>query len=369
MTPAQPMHHRRANHLSPALLTGLIVFVVRGLLAAADYPPPQSGDFVVRDFHFASGETLPELRLHYRTLGAPQRDDKGVVRNAVLIMHGTTGQGGNFLRPEFAGELFGKGQLLDASRFYLILPDGIGHGQSSRPSDGLHARFPHYGYRDMVAADYRLVTERLNVNHLRLVMGTSMGGMHTWLWGETYPDFMDALMPLASLPTQISGRNRIWRRAIIDSIRDDPEWKNGEYTTQPAGLRTAAFMLMFMSSNPVQRQKEMPTREKADAAIDRFIARTLTTMDANNTLYALDASSDYDPGPGLERIKASLLAVNTADDLINPGELGIIEHEIGRVKRGKAIVIPLSDETRGHGTHTLAAVWKKYLEELLRESQ
>jgi homoserine O-acetyltransferase len=363
------MHHRHASRLSPAVLTGLMVLAVPGLLAAADYPPPQSGDFVVRDFHFASGETLPELRLHYRTLGTPQRDDKGVVQNAVLIMHGTTGQGGNFLRPEFAGELFGKGQLLDASRFYLILPDGIGHGQSSRPSDGLRAGFPHYGYRDMVAADYRLVTEGLKVNHLRLVMGTSMGGMHTWLWGETYPDFMDALMPLASLPTQISGRNRIWRRAIIDSIRDDPEWKNGEYTTQPAGLRTAAFMLMFMSSNPVQRQKEMPTREKADAAIDQFIARTLPTMDANNTLYALDASSDYDPGPGLEKIKASLLAVNTADDLINPGELGIIEHEIGRVKRGKAIVIPLSDETRGHGTHTLAAVWKKYLEELLRESQ
>jgi homoserine O-acetyltransferase len=357
------------NRTLALILLGLITLLSLRLAGAADSPPPQQGDYVLRDFHFASGESLPELRMHYRTLGTPRRDDKGIVRNAVLIMHGTTGEGGNFFRPEFAGELFGKGQLLDASRYFLILPDGIGHGHSSRPSDGLHGRFPHYGYRDMVEADYRLLTEGLKVNHLRLVMGTSMGGMHTWLWGERHPDFMDALLPLASLPAQISGRNRIWRRAIIDSIRKDPEWKNGEYTTQPAGLRTAAFMLMFMSSNPVQRQKEMPTREKADAAIDQFIARTLKTMDANNTLYALDASSDYDPGPDLEKIKAPLLAINTADDLINPPELGILEREIVRVKRGKAIVIPLSDRTRGHGTHTMAAVWKDDLAELLRQTE
>ena len=363
------MKSRFTIRAAPFFLASLIIVSGRGRLQAADYPSAHSGDFVLRDFHFASGETLPELRMHYRTLGTPERDEKGVVRNAVLIMHGTTGEGGNFLRPEFAGQLFGKGQLLDASRYYLILPDAIGHGRSSRPSDGLHARFPRYGYRDMVAADYRLLTEGLKVNHLRLVMGTSMGGMHTWLWGELYPDFMDALLPLASLPTQISGRNRIWRRAIIDSIRNDPEWKNGEYTTQPPGLRTGAFMLMFMSSNPIQRQKEMPTREKADAVIDQFVARSLQAMDANNTLYALDASSDYDPGPDLEKIKAPLLAVNTADDLINPGELGILEREIGRVKRGKAVVIPLSDQTRGHGTHTLAAVWKKYLEDLLRQTE
>ncbi len=371
-SPARTRHlMKRTIKLSVATIVILVLSVARGGtdLRAADDPPPQAGDFVARDFHFASGETLPELRLHYRTLGTPARDGQGVVRNAVLIMHGTTGEGGNFLRPEFAGQLFGKGQFLDASRYYLILPDGIGHGRSSRPSEGLHARFPHYGYRDMVAADYRLLTEGLKVNHLRLVMGTSMGGMHTWLWGEQYPDFMDALLPLASLPTQISGRNRIWRRAIIDAIRNDPEWKNGEYTSQPPGLRTAAFMLMFMSSNPVQRQKETPTREKADAAIDQFIDRTLPTMDANNTLYALDASSDYDPGPDLEKIKAPLLAINTADDLINPPELGILEREIARVKHGKAIVIPLSDQTRGHGTHTLAAVWKNHLAELLRESE
>jgi homoserine O-acetyltransferase/O-succinyltransferase len=357
------------KHLVTIIFLSVLILPGRDLLRAADDPAPVSGDYVLRDFHFASGETLPELRMHYRTLGTPQRDDKGIVRNAVLIMHGTTGEGGNFLREEFAGQLFGKGQPLDASRYYLILPDAIGHGHSSRPSDGMHARFPRYGYRDMVAADYRLLTEGLKVNHLRLVMGTSMGGMHTWLWGETYPDFMDALMPLASLPTQISGRNRIWRRAIIDSIRTDPEWKNGEYTTQPSGLRTGAFILMFMSSNPVQRQKEMPTREKADKAIDQFISRTLKTMDANNTLYALESSSDYDPGPGLEKIKAPLLAINTADDLINPPEQGILEREIVRVKHGKAVVIPLSDQTRGHGTHTLAAVWKQYLQELLKQSE
>jgi homoserine O-acetyltransferase len=347
----------------------LTLLITPAVARAAEYPAPKSGDFILRDFHFASGETLPELRMHYRTLGTPRSDERGIVRNAVLIMHGTTGEGGNFLRPEFAGELFGKGQLLDASRYYLILPDAIGHGHSSRPSDGLRARFPRYGYRDMVAADFRLLTEGLHVNHLRLVMGTSMGGMHTWLWGEQHPDFMDALLPLASVPTQISGRNRIWRRAIIDAIRSDPEWKNGEYSTQPSGLRTAAFLLMFMSSNPVQRQKEMPTREKADAAIDQFVARALRTMDANDTLYALESSSDYDPGPDLEKIKAPLLAINTADDLINPPELGILEREIARVKRGKAVVIPLSNQTRGHGTHTLAAVWKKYLAELLRESE
>src|ERR1043166_5934574 len=230
------------------LLLALAAFGQR--LLATNYPQPSEADYVIQDFHFKSGEVLPELRIHYRTLGTPRHDEKGVVRNAVLILHGTTGHGSNFLRPEFAGELFGKGQLLDATRYYLILPDGIGHGKSSRPSEGLHAKFPRYGYRDMIEAQYRLLTEGLKVNHARLVMGTSMGGMHTWLWGETYPDFMDALMPLASLPTQISGRNRAWRRMVIDAIRNDPAWGGGEYKTQPPSLRTAAEMLWFMSSNP-----------------------------------------------------------------------------------------------------------------------
>ena len=335
---------------------------------AVDYPRPAEGDFVVRDFRFTSGEMLPELRMHYRTLGKPALDEKGVARNAVLILHGTTGSGANFIRKEFAGELFGAGQPLDAARYFLILPDGIGHGQSSKPGDGLHARFPRYGYQDMIEAQYRLLTDGLKINHLRLVMGTSMGGMHTWLWGEKHPDFMDALLPLASLPSQISGRNRLWRRMIIDTIRTDPQWQGGDYTSQPHSLRLAAEMLMFMSSNPSERQKEMPTRRDADEQIDQFVSRTMKGMDANNVLYALESSHDYDPAPGLEKIRAPLLAINFADDLINPPELGILEREIKRVAHGKALLIPQSDKTRGHGTHTLAAVWKEHLVSLLQES-
>ena len=338
-------------------------------LWAADYPKPDESNYVIYDFHFKSGEALPELRIHYRTLGTPRRDEKGIVRNAVLILHGTTGHGSNFLRPEFAGELFGKGQLLDATRNFIILPDGIGHGKSSRPSDGLHAKFPHYGYRDMIEAQYRLLTEGLKVNHLRLVMGTSMGGMHTWLWGEMHPDFMDALMPLASLPTQISGRNRVWRRMVIDDIRTDPEWQDGEYKTQPHGLRLAAETLFFMGNNPVQRHKEAPTLARADEVLDRSINSSMRTMDANNVLYALEASRDYDPGPDLEKIRAPLLAINFADDLINPPELRILEREIKRVKHGKAIVMPESDKTRGHGTHTLASVWKKDFAKFLNKTE
>jgi homoserine O-acetyltransferase len=347
-------------------LLALLVVATPG--RAADDPEPTAGDFVLRDFRFASGETLPELRVHYRTLGSPQRGADGVVNNAVLILHGTTGSGANFLRPEFAGELFGKGQPLDATRSYLILPDGIGHGGSSKPSDGLRARFPRYGYRDMIAAQHRLLTEGLKVGHLRLVMGTSMGGMHTWLWGETYPGFMDALMPLASLPAQISGRNRSWRRLVIDAIRNDPAWERGEYRTQPPSLRTAAEMLFLMSSNPVERQREAPTREAADRVLDRYVAQTSKALDANDVLYAIESSSDYDPGPGLGTIQAPLLAVNFEDDLINPPELGILEREVRRVKRGRAVVIPRGDRTRGHGTHTLAAVWNDHLRALLAET-
>lgn len=344
----------------------ILLVALLGLQPA--YPVPAERDFALRDFHFASGETLPELRLHYRTLGSPQKDASGRVTNAVLIMHGTTGSGAQFVRREFAGELFGPGQLLDATRYFIILPDGIGHGQSSKPSDGLHAHFPHYGYVDMVEAQYRLLAEGLGVNHLRLVMGTSMGGMHTWLWGERYPDFMDALMPLASLPTQIAGRNRAWRRVIIDAIRHDPEWRNGEYTSQPQSLRTAAEMLFLVGSNPVLRQHQAPTLADADRVLDEYVVNALKTMDANDVLYALEASRDYDPGPGLEKIRAPLVAINSADDLINPPELGILEADIRRVKNGRAIVAPLSDRTAGHGTHTLAAVWKEHLRDLLAVS-
>jgi len=336
---------------------------------AANYPPPTESDYTIRDFKFASGETLSELRVHYRTLGKPEKDAQGKTTNAVLIMHGTTGSGAQFIRPEFAGELFGKDQPLDATKFFIVLPDGIGHGKSSKPSDGMRAKFPRYGYIDMVEADYRLLTEGLGVDHARLVMGTSMGGMHTWLWGELHPDFMDGLMPLASLPIQISGRNRAWRRMVIDAIRNDPAWTEGDYKTQPPSLRTAAEMLWFMSSNPVLRQKDAPTLAKADEVLDKFVEQIVKTDDANDVLYALEASHDYDPGPNLEKIEAPLLAINFADDLINPPELGILEREIKRVPHGRAIVIPFSDQTRGHGSHTLAALWKDQLADLLKESE
>jgi homoserine O-acetyltransferase/O-succinyltransferase len=346
----------------------VLAVAATSVVGAAEYPPPAEGDYVIRDFKFASGEIMPELRIHYRTLGTATKDENGVVRNAVLITHGTTGNGAQFIRPEFAGELFGAGQPLDATKFFIVLPDGIGHGKSSRPSEGMHAKFPHYGYIDMVEAQFRLLTDGLGITHARLIMGTSMGGMHTWLWGSIHPDFMDALMPLASLPVQISGRNRAWRRLVIDAIRHDPEWRNGEYTTQPQSLRTAAQMLWFMSSNPILRQKDSPTLTKTDEVVDKFVADYLKTGDANDVLYALEASHDYEPGPGLEKIRAPLLAVNFADDLVNPPELGILEKEIKRVAKGRAVVIPLSDKTRGHGSHTIATLWKGELEALLKQS-
>jgi homoserine O-acetyltransferase/O-succinyltransferase len=336
---------------------------------AADYPTPAQGDFVTGAFRFASGETLPQLRIHYRTFGTPRRDARGVVRNAVLILHGTGGTGGSLVRQEFAGELFGPGEPLDASRYFIVLPDGIGHGGSSKPSDGLHAHFPRYGYRDMVQAEYLLLTQGLKVNHARLVMGTSMGGMHTWLWGELHPQFMDALMPLASLPTQVAGRNRVWRRLVSDAIRNDPDWQGGEYHSQPPALRTALQMIWLMGSNPPLRQQEAPTRADADRLIDHYVEEGFRTQDANDILYAVEASADYDPGPALEKIEAPLLAVNSADDLINPPELKILEREIGRVPRGRAVVIPFSEHTHGHGSHTYAVLWKEYLEELLKSPE
>ena len=333
---------------------------------AASYPAPTEGDFTVKDFRFASGESLPQLRIHYRSFGTPRQDAHGVVRNAVLILHGTGGSGASLVREEFAGELFGPGQLLDASRYFLVLPDGIGHGKSSKPSDGLHAHFPRYGYRDMVQAEYLLLTQGLKVNHARLVMGTSMGGMHTWLWGELHPQFMDALMPLASLPTQISGRNRVWRRLVSDAIRNDPQWQGGEYREQPPSLRTALQMIWLLGSNPALRQQEAPTLAAADRVIDAAVSDSLKTQDANDILYAIEASQDYDPGPALEKIEAPLYAVNSADDLVNPPELKILEREIGRVHQGRAVVIPFSERTHGHGSHTYAVLWRGYLEELLK---
>jgi homoserine O-acetyltransferase len=352
-----------------ALLLGMTMLLgAEPSSAAANYPPPAEGDFVLKNFRFSSGETLPELKIHYRTFGTARRDAKGVVRNAVLVLHGTSGNGGSLVRAEFAGELFAPGQLLDATRYFIVLPDGIGHGQSSKPSDGLHARFPHYGYHDMVEAEYRLLTEGLKVNHARLIMGTSMGGMHTWMWGELHPKYMDALMPLGCLPTQISGRNRVWRRAAIDAIRNDPAWANGEYQSEPPSLRTALEILWLMGSNPVL-QEEAPTLARADEVIDAAVATQMKEHDATDLLYQLSASYDYDPGPHLEKITAPLYAVNSADDLINPPELKILEREIKRVPQGRAVVIPYSDQTHGHGSHTYAVLWKGYLVELLKSPE
>lgn len=325
----------------------------------------REGDFVLRPFRFASGEELPELRIHYTTLGNPRRDSNGVVRNAVLVMHGTTGSGRGFLTPGFAGELFGPGQLLDSASHFIILPDAIGTGKSSKPSDGLRARFPKYGYADMVAAQYRLVTEHLGVNHLLLVMGTSMGGMHSWMWAERYPDFMDAVVPLASLPTQIAGRNRMMRRLISQSIRSDPDWRGGDYATPPRGLLGALEMLFMMTSSPLYLQQVGPTKERADAHIDGWVYTRMASTDANDFLYQFEASWDYDPSRDLEKIRAPVLAINSADDLVNPPELGIMERLIKRVPRGSYVLLPITEKTRGHGTHSLPAIWKGYLAELL----
>ena len=313
------------------------------------------GDYVAHDFRFTSGETMAELRLHYTTLGTPVRDANGRTTNAVLIMHGTGGSGQSLLMPIFAGVLFGPGQLLDASLYFIILPDGIGHGKSSKPSDGLHARFPHYDYDDMVAAEHELVEKGLGVNHLRLVMGTSMGCMHTFVWAETYPDYMDALMPLACQAVAVAGRNRIWRKMVIDGIESDPEWKNGDYTTEPrAAFEIATDFLLIAGSAPLQMQKNFPTRDAADQYLENYRKRNAATFDANDFLYAVSASRNYDPSAQLEQITAPVMWINSADDFINPPELGISEREIKRLKNGRFVLLPISDQTRGHGTHRLA---------------
>lgn len=344
--------------------------------SSGHWPTTTHGEYVIADFTFSSGETIPQLRLHYQTLGTLRTSQDGKTTNAVLIMHGTGGSGDQFLNAQFAGELFNPGQLLDAKRYYIILRDGIAHGRSSKPSNsGLGGRFPRYRYGDMVRADHRLLTEHLGVAHLRLAMGTSMGGMQSWLWGEAHPGFMDALMPLASLPVQISGRNRMWRKMAMDAIRADPAWNGGDYAPgqQPrAGLTTALDILTMMSSSPLQYQAEAPTRDAADSFLEAKIQNGLSSTDANDLLFALDASFDYDPRPDLYKITAPLIAVNTADDQINPPELGILERETRAGLReglGKVVVLPITGETRGHGSHTVAKLWKHLLEELMLKTE
>jgi len=326
---------------------------------AADFPNTKEGDWIARDFRFASGEVMPELRLHYTTVGNPAGEP-------VLILHGTAGSGSGMLSPTFAGELFGPGQPLDANRYYVILPDAIGAGKSSKPSDGLRTKFPRYNYDDMVAAQHRLVTEGLGVKHLRLVLGNSMGGMHTWIWGVKHPDFMDALVPMASQPTEMSGRNWIMRRLLIDAIRTDPDWKGGNYTTQPRALQMANVFFGIATNGGSQAYQALaPTREKADQLLDARLAAPFTA-DANDFLYQWESSRDYNPSPGLEKIQAPLLAINSADDERNPPELGVMERELKRVKNARLLLIPASAETRGHGTTAMARLWKQQLQEFMQ---
>jgi len=342
---------------------------------AKNYPEPTPGDYVAHNFTFKSGESLPEVRIHYYTVGTPRRDASGTVRNAVLILHGTGGSGRQFFgsptsSANCAEQLFGPGQLLDATKYFIVMPDNVGHGGSSKPSDGLRMKFPQYDYDDMVRLQHDMLTEGLQVNHLRLVMGTSMGCMHSWLWAEAYPDFMDAAMPLACEPTEIAGRNRIWRKALMDAIRTDPRWNDGNYTEEPVeGLTDAEHLLIIVGLAPLQAQKTSGTREVAEKQLADRTAGALKTADANDMLYYFDSSRDYNPEPNLEKIRVPLIAVNSADDFINPPELGIMERDIKRVAKGRYVLIPISDETRGHGSHTVAKLWKEYLAELLGASE
>jgi homoserine O-acetyltransferase len=337
--------------------------------APREYPAPVEGDYIVRGYRFRAGGEPMDVRMHYRTFGTLKKDAGGRATNAVLIMHGTGGSGMNFLVPNFAGQLFGKGQLLDAQKYFIILTDSVGHGKSSKPSDGMKAGFPKYGYLDAVALQHRVVTEGLGVNHLRLVMGTSMGGMHTWLWAEQFPDFMDAAMPLASVPDQISGRNRVWRKTIIDSIRNDPGYMEGNYTKQPAAVTTSLMISYFMAENPYRRWQQAPTLEAADREVQAYIDSRLPAIDANDQIYTFESSKDYDPAPGLGKITAPLLAINFADDLINPDDLPILQNNIVHVKNGKAILIAESPQTRGHQTHTWPVVYHDYFAAFLKETE
>ena len=341
------------------VLVALILAFIAVPAVAADYPAPKTSEWVAKDFKFHTGEVMPELRLAYTTVGDPSGQP-------VVVLHGTTGSATSMLTPAFAGELFGAGQPLDATKYYIIIPDSIGHGKSSKPSDGLRARFPKYNYADMVDAQYRLVKEGLGINRVRLVIGNSMGGMHTWLWGVKYPDFMDALAPMASQPTAMASRNWMMRRLIIDSIRNDPDWKGGDYTTQPKAFRTAAvFFNLGTNGGTLALQKMAPTREAADKLLDQRLA-ALTNADANDYLYQWESSADYDPSPGLARIKASVLVINAADDERNPPETGLTEAALKQIKNARLLLIPASEETRGHGTTGMAKFYKQPLAELLQ---
>lgn len=332
--------------------------------------PTHDGTFEIPNFHFKDGETLPTLHLHYLTLGSPHRNAQGRVDNAILLLHGTGGSAHSLLAPQFSNVLFGPGQPLDITRYFLILPDDIGHGQSSKPSDGLRMSFPHYDYGDMVRSQHIMLTEGMHIDHLRLIFGTSMGCMQSFVWGETYPRFADALMPMACLPIEIAGRNRMWRYMAMEAIRHDPAWNNGNYITEPEeGLRAASDLLVIAGSAPLQMQKNYPTRAEAEAYINRTIAADITRTDANDFLYYFNASRNYNPEPKLSTITAPVLWINSADDFINPPELGIAQTLVKRMPHARFILIPISDATRGHGTHTQAAVWKNDMIDFLHQTE
>ena len=351
--------------------TALAAFLASPAAAQSSYADRlKEDDVALRDFRFASGERLPEVRMHYGTLGTPRRNAQGQVTNAVMVLHGTGGTGRQFLQPQFAEELFGPGQPLDIKRYYIILPDNLGHGKSSKPSDGLRMNFPHYGYDDMVEAQRRMLVEGLKVTRLRLLMGTSMGCMHGFVWAETHPDFVQAMMPMACLPTQIAGHNRMWRKAAIEGIRQDPAWAGGNYKSEPLqGLRTAVSILQIAGFAPLYLQKEYPTPEAADAYIVKRIDSDIPTRDTNDLIYQLDASRTYNPWPRLESIRTPITWVNSADDFINPSDYGIAEEAARRMKTARYILVRATPETRGHGTHTWAKFWRQELIDLMAKTE
>ena len=362
----------RFRLLSIPAVVALAVFAA-AQTPAPSYPPThwpiQDGTYVIHDFKFGTGETLPELKLHYLTLGTPHHGRDGHIANAVLLLHGTGGNAHSLLNPLFSDVLFGPGQPLDITKYYIILPDDIGHGESSKPSDGLRMKFPHYDYDDMVRAQHEMLLKGLYIDHLRLILGTSMGCMQSFVWGETYPDFSDALAPFACLPVELAGRNRAWRYMAMQIIRKDPAWNNGDYTTEPVeGLRGANDLILIAGSAPLQWQKSYPTRAQAEAFVDKALDNAIAHTDANDFLYYVDASRNYNPEPRLETITAPVLWINSADDFINPPELGIAQKLVLRMPRAKFILIPISDATRGHGTHTVASVWKEDLIQFLEET-
>ena len=352
------------------LLLGCALLVAPAAHAVTQAPEVKEGDFIVRDFRFGSGERLPELRMHYRTLGVPRKDARGRVDNAVMILHGTGGSGAQFLQPQFADELFGPGQPLDTSRHYIILPDNIGHGGSSKPSDGLRMRFPKYDYDDMVEAQRRLLADGLGVERLRLMFGTSMGCMHIFVWAQKHPQAARAFMPMACQPAQIAGRNRLWRKAAMDALRADPAWQQGDYAQPPLqGMRTASSLTLLAGAAPWYMQAQYPDRDSVDRYFEERIAQDLARRDANDFLYQLDASRNYDPSSGLAKIVAPMTWINSADDFINPPELGLAERALPRLRTTRYVLIPQSADTRGHGTHTWAKFWKQELVDLLKRSE